>query len=302
MTLHFIHWDVNPEIVNIMGFSLRYYGLLFAGGIMLCLVLLKWIFKKENISSDKLDTLTIYGVAGIFIGARLGHCLFYDFAYFQHHLLEMFLPIQQTEDGGYKFTGFLGLASHGGVLGLILAVIVYSKITKESLLKTFDLISVVAPLEGFFIRLANLMNSEMIGFPTNVPWAFIFESEDPLPRHPAQLYEAIAYLLIFFVTFYLYQTNRPKLQNGFFFGIALSSIFIARFFIEFVKERQVSFEEQMPFDMGQLLSIPFILIGLGFVVHGLTKPKKDKEENELQTTVEGSAGQAPSGDLTNSQP
>jgi len=281
MALAFIHWDINPEIVNIMGFSLRYYGVLFAGGLLLCAFILRWVFKNENISLDKLDTLTIYGVLGIFVGARLGHCLFYDLDYFLNNPLEMFLPIQKTVDGGYEFTGFLGLASHGGVLGLIIAVMVYAKTEKESVLKTFDLLSVVAPLGGFFIRVANLMNSEMIGFPTDVPWAFVFEREDNLPRHPAQLYEAIAYLLIFLVTIYLYKTKRTKFQNGFFFGLALSLIFIARFIIEFVKERQVSFEEQMQFDMGQLLSVPFIMVGLGFIVYGLKKARRDKEGNEF---------------------
>jgi prolipoprotein diacylglyceryltransferase len=129
------------------------------------------------------------------------------------------------------------------------------------------------------------MNSEIIGTPTNVPWAFIFEREDNLPRHPAQLYEAISYLLIFLLILYLYKTNRPRLQNGFFFGISISLIFIARFFIEFVKVRQVAFEEQMKLDMGQLLSIPFILVGLGFVVYGLMKTKRimtDLEINQEQ--------------------
>ena len=149
-----------------------------------------------------------------------------------------------------------------------------------------DLIGVVAPLSGCFIRLGNLMNSEMIGFPTNVPWAFIFEAEDNLPRHPAQLYEAISYLSIFVVIFYLYKTNRPKLQHGFFFGISISLIFIARFFSEFVKVRQVPFEEQMQLDMGQLLSIPFILVGLGFVIYGLLKTKRDRQERELFTTLD----------------
>jgi phosphatidylglycerol:prolipoprotein diacylglycerol transferase len=273
MTMGFIHWDVDPEIINIMGFSLRYYGILFAGGIVLCIITLKWIFKKENISLDKLDTLTLYGVIGIFVGARLGHCLFYDPSYYFNHPLEMLLPIQQTDNGEYKFIGYQGLASHGGAAGLIIALILYSKKTKESILNTIDLIGVVAPLGSCFIRLANLMNSEIIGFPTNVPWAFIFECEDNLPRHPAQLYEAISYLLIFLLLLYLYKTNRPKLQNGFFFGMSISLIFIARFFIEFVKVRQVSFEEQMPLDMGQLLSIPFILVGLAFVIYGLMKTK-----------------------------
>lgn len=278
MDINFIHWTIDPEIVNINGFSLRYYGMLFAGGILLCGGVLKWIFKNENISQDKLDTLTIYGVIGIVLGARLGHCLFYDPSYYLEHPIEILLPIQLNENGEYKFTGFLGLASHGGAVGLIIALILYSRKTQESILNTVDLIGVVAPLGGCFIRLGNLMNSEMIGFPTDVPWAFIFEREDNLPRHPAQLYEAISYLLIFFLIFYLYKTNRPKLQNGFFFGLSISLIFIARFFIEFVKERQVSFEEQMVFDMGQLLSVPFILVGVAFVAYGLVKTKRMNAE------------------------
>lgn len=286
MAIDFIHWNIDPEIINIMGFSLRYYGIFFAGGIMLCIYVLKWVFKNENIPLEKLDSLTIYGVIGIFVGARLGHCLFYDPSYFFNHPLEMLLPIQLTGDGEFKFTGYQGLASHGGAVGLIIALILYSKKTQEPILNTIDLIGVVAPLGGCFIRLGNLMNSEIIGFPTNVPWAFIFEREDNLPRHPSQLYEAISYLSIFLLIFYLYKTNRPKLQNGFFFGISISLIFIARFFIEFVKVRQAAFEEQMQLDMGQLLSIPFILVGLGFVIYGLMKTKRDKQENELLTTFD----------------
>lgn len=281
MTLAFIHWTVNPEIVNVWGVSIRYYGILFAGGIMLCVAILKWIFRKEGIAQDKLDTLTIYGLIGILVGARLGHCLFYDPDYYFSHPLEMILPIQVNAQGQYTFIGYQGLASHGGAVGLIIVLIFYARTTQESLLKTIDLISVVAPLGACFIRVGNLMNSEMIGIPTNVPWAFIFEREDQLPRHPAQLYEAMAYLAIFILTMYLYKTNRGKLQYGFFFGITISLIFVARFFIEFVKKAQVSFEEQMTLDMGQWLSIPFILVGLGFVVYALrTRVKVDEEMND----------------------
>ncbi|MBS1977535.1 MAG: prolipoprotein diacylglyceryl transferase [Bacteroidetes bacterium] len=265
-----------------MGFSLRYYGVLFAGGIMLCVYILKWVFRNENISLDKLETLTLYGVVGIFVGARLGHCLFYDPSYYFSHPLEMILPIQVTESGEYKFTGYQGLASHGGAAGLILALILYSRKTGESILNTVDLIAVVAPLGSCFIRLGNLMNSEIIGFPTDVPWAFVFEREDSLPRHPAQLYEALAYLLIFFFILYLYKTNRPNLRNGFFFGLCIALIFIARFFIEFLKERQVAFEEQMPLDMGQLLSIPFVLVGAGFVIYGLVRTRRERRQIELR--------------------
>ena len=276
MIINYINWDIDPEIINIFGISLRYYGILFVGGLIFCIYILSWMFKKENISPDKLEKLSVYGMIGIFAGARLGHCLFYDPSYYFTHPLEMILPIQPTGDGGFKFTGYEGLASHGGALGLIIALIIYAKRTKEPIIKTIDLIAVVAPLGGCFIRLANLMNSEIIGIPTNVPWAFIFVRVDNLPRHPAQLYEAISYLAIFGLIFYLYITKRDKLQNGFFFGLSISLIFMARFFIEFIKERQVPFEEQMQLDMGQLLSIPFVIVGLGFVIYGLIKTKNNK--------------------------
>ena len=274
MTTNYIHWNVDPEIFNLFGISLRYYGLLFVGGLVLCIYVLKGIFRHENIPPEYLDKLTIYGFIGIFVGARLGHCLFYEPAYYFNHPFEIILPIRPTLDGGYKFTGFEGLASHGGSLGLLIALILYSKKTKESMLKTLDLIAIVAPLGACFIRLANLMNSEIIGIPATVPWAFIFVREDNLPRHPAQLYEAIVYLMVFGLMYYLYRSQREKLQNGFFFGIVLTLIFVARFFIEFIKEKQVPFEAQMQFDMGQLLSIPFIVIGIVFIIYGLVKTKK----------------------------
>ena len=275
MTINYIHWNINPEIINLFGISLRYYGILFVGGLILCIFILNWIFKKENIPAAYLEKLSIYGIIGIFAGARLGHCLFYEPSYYLSHPLEIILPIQPTPGGGYKFSGYQGLASHGGALGLIIALIIYSKVTKESIIKTIDLIAIAAPLGACFIRLANLMNSEIIGIPANVPWAFIFGHVDNLPRHPAQLYEAISYLAIFGLIFYLYKTRRDKLQNGFFFGSVITMIFVVRFFLEFIKERQVPFEEQMKLDMGQLLSIPFVMVGLGFIIYGLIKTKNN---------------------------
>jgi phosphatidylglycerol---prolipoprotein diacylglyceryl transferase len=284
MITDYIHWNIDPEIINVFGISLRYYGVLFVGGLILCIYILNWIFKNENIPLENLEILSLYGIIGIFVGARLGHCLFYEPSYYLSHPLEMILPIQPTSGGGYKFSGYQGLASHGGTLGLILALFIYAKRTKESIIKTVDLIAVVAPLCGCFIRLANLMNSEIVGIPTNVPWAFIFVREDNLPRHPAQLYEAISYLLIFVLIFYLYKTKRDKLQNGFFFGLVITLIFTTRFFIEFIKEKQVSFENQMLLDMGQLLSIPFVLAGVGFMIYGLTKTKNKKPDTQHATS------------------
>jgi phosphatidylglycerol---prolipoprotein diacylglyceryl transferase len=271
MILDFIHWNINPEIFNLFGIPVRYYGVLFVGGLILCIYFLRRIFTQENISLANLDKLALFGMIGIFAGARLGHCLFYEPSYYFAHPLEMILPIQPAEGGGYTFSGYQGLASHGGVIGLLVGLMIYSYQTKESLLKTIDLIAVVAPLGGCFIRLANLMNSEIIGIPSQVPWAFVFENEDKLPRHPAQLYEAVSYLMIFLLMMVLYKKYRSKLQNGIFFGLSLSLVFIARFFIEFVKERQVPFEKHMEVDMGQLLSLPFIALGIGFIIYGRWK-------------------------------
>jgi len=274
MILNYLHWNLDPEIINIFGISLRYYGILFVGGLILCIYILGWIFKRENISLENLEKLSIYGMIGIFAGARLGHCLFYEPSYYFSHPLEMILPITFPPDGGVKFIGYQGLASHGGTLGLIIALILYSRKTKQSIIDTIDLIAVVAALGGGFIRLANLMNSEIIGMPTTKPWGFIFERVDNIPRHPAQLYEAISYFLIFAIMIVLYKTKREYLKNGFLFGLTLVLIFSARFFIEFIKERQVTFEENMQLDMGQILSIPYIAVGIGFMIYGLWKTKK----------------------------
>jgi phosphatidylglycerol---prolipoprotein diacylglyceryl transferase len=270
----YIIWGIDPEIINILGFSLRYYGTLFACGLLLCIVVLKQVFKKEGIPLQKLDTLTIYGMVGIFLGARLGHCLFYDPSYYFDHPMEILLPIQLTDQGEYQFTGYLGLASHGGAFGLIIALLLYSQKTKHSIIDTVDLIAVVAALGGGFIRLGNLMNSEIIGIPTARPWGFIFERIDTIPRHPAQLYEALSYFFIFGIMIALFKNKREKLKNGFFFGLVLVLIFTSRFIIEFVKENQVGFEDGMVFNMGQLLSIPYIIVGIGFIVYGLIETKK----------------------------
>src|SRR6266542_5689043 len=276
MTINYIHWNVDPEIFNLFGISLRYYGTLFVGGLILCMVVLHWIFKNENIPLAHLEKLSIYGMIGIFVGARLGHCLFYEPSYFLSHPLEIILPIQPTADGGYKLAGFQGLASHGGILGLLIALYIYSRKTKQSMIGTIDLIAVVTGLGFGLIILGNFMNSEIIGIPTTKPWGVIFERIDNLPRHPAQLYEAISYFIIFAIMIILYKKMSAKLKNGFFFGFATVLFCIARFIIEFVKEDQVGFENGMTFNMGQLLSLPYIAMGVGFIIYGLIKTKNNK--------------------------
>ena len=274
MILNYIHWNPDPEIINIFGISIRYYGLLFVSGLILCIYILRWIYKRENIPFENWEKLSIYGMIGIMAGARLGHCLFYEPSYYLSHPLEMILPITFPPDGGVKFIGYQGLASHGGALGLLIALYFYSRKTKQSMIDTIDLIAVVAALGSGFIRLANFMNSEIIGIPTTKPWGIIFERVDNIPRHPAQLYEAISYFLIFAIMILLYKTQREKLKNGFFFGLVLVLIFTARFIIEFVKENQVGFEDGMTFNMGQLLSLPYIFVGIGFIIFGIRKTIK----------------------------
>ncbi|MDR6919243.1 MULTISPECIES: prolipoprotein diacylglyceryl transferase [Chryseobacterium] len=274
MNLLYINWDVDPEIINIFGFPLKYYGLLFFAGLVLCYMILKKIYKEEKLSNQAHEALFSYAVIGILAGARLGHCLFYDFDYYSQHPLEIILPIQKGPDGAYFFSGYAGLASHGGGIGLIIMLLIYARKYSIKFMKILDIIAIATPLAGGFIRLANLMNSEIIGTPSNAPWAFIFRRVDDIPRHPAQLYEAISYFLIFSLVYFIYKKGMFKVGKGFYFGISSLLIFVMRLLIEFIKVDQVSFEQGMSLNMGQLLSIPFILLGLFFVIKSI----RDKDE------------------------
>lgn len=266
--LLYINWDPNPEFFNIFGISVRYYGLLWAVGIFFAYLIVRYQYRDKGISEKKFDPLFFYCFFGILIGSRLGHCLFYEPAYYLANPLEIFLPIKFLPGGGWKFTGYAGLASHGGTLGLIIALWLYVRKVKMNYMDVLDMIAVATPITACFIRLANLMNSEIIGKVTNVPWAFIFERVDLNPRHPAQLYEAIAYFIFFLIHMFLYKHYSKKLHRGFFFGLCLTLIFTFRFFIEFIKIDQVDFEATMTLNMGQWLSIPFVIIGVGCMLAG----------------------------------
>lgn len=276
MSLLYIDWNVNPEIVNILGIPVKYYGLLFLTGLVLCFNILKSIYNKENLSIQAHEALFSYALIGILVGARLGHCIFYDFDYYSQHPIEILLPIQKGPDGIYHFVGFAGLASHGGGIGLVIMLLLYSRKYKIPFMKVLDAIAIVLPLGGVFIRLANLMNSEIIGTPTNVPWAFIFRQVDNLPRHPAQLYEAISYFVIFLLIYLIYKKDIFKIGKGFYFGISILLIFIMRILIEFIKVDQVEFEHGMSLNMGQLLSIPFVFLGLFFIGKSILEKSKMK--------------------------
>jgi len=267
----FITWNPDQVAFSIGGFGFRWYSLCWLVGLLLAYLIVKRLYVEQKLKEELFEPLFIYCFLGILIGARLGHCLFYEPAYFLSsftHVIEMFLPFHKMADGAWKFTGYEGLASHGGTLGLIIALWLYCRSTKVGIWQVLDNIAIATPVTACFIRLGNLMNSEIIGKATDVPWAFIFERVDSLPRHPGQLYEAIAYFIFFFVGWYLYRRRPEKVGTGFFFGLCLTLIFGARFFIEFTKINQVDFEEGMPLDMGQLLSIPFIIIGIACMIGG----------------------------------
>lgn len=262
LLLAVINWNPNPEMFTIGSITLRYYGLLWGIGIILAYWVVQYQYRDKKIDEKKFDPLFFYCLVGIVLGARLGHCLFYQPEYYLNHLTEMILPIKILPDGSWKFSGYEGLASHGGTLGLIIALWAYCRKTKMHYMDVVDMIAVATPITACCIRLANLMNSEIIGKATDVPWAFIFERVDMIPRHPAQLYEAIAYFILFLINVYIYKQYGKKVKRGFFFGLCLTYIFTFRFFIELLKENQVSFEDGMMFNMGQWLSIPFVLIGI----------------------------------------
>ena len=263
--LLYILWNPNLEAFHIGSFSVRWYGLCWFFGFAIAYFIVRKLYKEQKIKDELFDPLFIYCFIGILAGARLGHCIFYqpgDFLTSFKGIVEMILPIHFLPQGGWKFIGYAGLASHGGTLGLIIALWLYVRKTKLSIWTVLDNIAIATGSMACFIRLGNLMNSEIIGKPTNVPWAFIFEKVDALPRHPGQLYEAIAYALLFFLSWWLYKRFPQKVGTGFFFGLTLTFIFTFRFFIEYTKEVQEAFEANMLFNMGQLLSLPFIIIGV----------------------------------------
>jgi phosphatidylglycerol---prolipoprotein diacylglyceryl transferase len=265
MILDYIEWNPAPEIFTIPGIDwpVRWYGLMWALAFIASHFIMNRIFKKEGRSEKDLDTLTLYIILGTVLGARFGHCLFYgpwfdEYDNFGNLINEGYLshPLNMLK----VYEG--GLASHGGAIGIITAMILYCRKTKESWLWLFDRLVVVVPLAGMFIRLGNLINSEIIGHITTVPWAFIFLQEDSHPRHPAQLYEALFCFFLFIFMYQFWKNKRTTVGPGFMFGMLCVLLFIERFIDEFFKENQVAFEGSLPINMGQILSIPFIIIGI----------------------------------------
>ena len=280
--LNYIVWNPDLEAFHLGPIAVRWYGLMWIIGLALAYFVVKKLYKEQKIKDEYFDPLFIYCFFGILIGARLGHCIFYEPDYFLTSgkgLIEMILPIRFLPEGGFKLIGYAGLASHGGTLGLMIALWMYVRKTKLGIWTVLDNIAIATGTTACFIRLGNLMNSEIIGKVTDVPWAFIFEHVDKVPRHPGQLYEAIAYAILFCIMWTIYKrshqhptsnTQHPQVGTGWYFGFCLTYIFTFRFFIEYTKEIQEAFEASLPIDMGQILSIPFIILG----VYCMIKAKK----------------------------
>ncbi len=272
--LNFIVWNVSPEIFSfpdwlplLGGRGVRWYGALFAASFVVGYYIMQKIFEREKIGIKVLDQLSTYMIVATVVGARLGHCLFYEPAYYLANPIE----ILKVWEGG--------LASHGAAIGIIIALYFFSRKQQKTIIWTLDRVVIVVALAGFFIRTGNLMNSEIFGHITTLPWGFEFvRASDPAlrtdPRHPTQLYEGLFYLATFFFLYRSYfKKDMGQKQPGYIFGIFLIAIFGSRLFIEFLKEPQVGFEANMALNMGQLLSIPFIIGGILIWYNGWKKRK-----------------------------
>jgi len=262
LDLLFVNWHVDPVIFHIGNLALRWYSLLFVSGFILGWYMFRWFFRREGVSEQLLDSLLYTLLIGTIVGARLGHCLFYQPDYYLgswEGFFEIFMPWKG------------GLASHGGAIALLLAMLWYTrrygKRNNFDFIWLMDHLCIAVAFAGCFIRLGNLFNSEIYGDVTALPWGFVFSLRgETEPKHPTQLYEALSYLILGLVLLLLYWKKLDRLPRGFFFGTFLVGCFGMRFLIEFIKEPQVGFEEAMALDMGQLLSIPFVVAGIVILV------------------------------------
>lgn len=258
--MQYFIWDVNPVLLQLGPLTIHWYGALFAAAIFAGLQVVTWIYKNENKATEPLDVLLMYVVVGIIVGARLGHCFFYDPSYYLANPMKIFAIWEG------------GLASHGGGLGVIIAVSLYVKRHTVDLLWLLDRLAIGTAIFGVFVRSANFVNSEIIGKQTDVAWAIIFKAVDNVPRHPAQLYEAFAYLAIFLVLMALYKRKAAQTPKGLILGVFLLLTFTARFLIEMVKTKQAAYDAGTLLNTGQLLSIPFFIAGIALVAYAIKKP------------------------------
>jgi prolipoprotein diacylglyceryl transferase len=264
-----IIWEPASDGIRLFGnFKIHYYSMMWIVAFVLGYRIMKKIYTNENQSEKKLDSLFMYSVLGIMIGARLGHVIFYQVELFHEDFFSVFLPFKFS--GGFEFTGFRGLASHGATIGMIVSMYLYNKkVLKKSILWILDRVVIACASGAIFIRIGNFFNSEIIGKPAEegLPWAVVFKNIDNIPRHPGQLYEAFGYLFVFLIVYFIYWKTKKGMQEGYLFGLFLLLLMTVRVFVEQFKIAQVDGREDwiLGFNTGQILSIPFILIGIYFM-------------------------------------
>jgi prolipoprotein diacylglyceryl transferase len=254
-------WNIDPLFIEFGFLKIRWYGLMFATGFALSFMTMQWMYKREGKNIEELDTLLWYMAVATIVGARLGHTLLYDPAYYLSHPLKI-LAIWEG-----------GLASHGATVGIILALYLYGRKFGDSFIWLLDRVPVPTALAGACIRIGNFFNSEILGTPTDSVFGVVFARIDSLPRHPVQLYEAFSYFLIYLISIQIYKKATDKGLSGFVFGSFFTMLFIARFVLEYFKTEQAMYDNGSLLNTGQLLSVPFILIGLGFIAWSLKNYK-----------------------------
>ena len=272
--LAFVTWSVDPVAFSIGSLQVRWYGILLATGFILAYLALQKIFRKENLSQKLLDHFVIWTIVWTIVGLRLGHFLFYEPEYLIAHPLQVLLPVDEQ----WHFIGYQGLASHGAAIAILIWLIYYTWTRKMNFCWLLDRVAIAVPIAAAFVRLGNLMNHEIVGSITNVPWAFDFMlAEDPAGtfRHPSQLYESLVYLTLFIILMiYYFKFAKGNVPPGRTSGIMITTIFASRFFIEFLKADQVAKEADMALNIGQKLSIPLTLLGIGLLIYSIIKKEK----------------------------
>jgi phosphatidylglycerol:prolipoprotein diacylglycerol transferase len=258
----FIIWNADPVLFRLGNVVIRWYPVLLILSFYISYLFVDHIFEKEKVSKTTMHSFGIFIIAGLLIGGRLVHCLFYEPEYYLKFPLDIIKPWRGELGNGARFVGYRGMSGHGSVIGIILGIVINAVRTKTSVVWMIDRIAIFGPLIGFFVRIGNFFNSEILGTPSSLPWAVIFKRVDSIPRHPVQIYEALAYLIIFIVSWQYYRRRAGNEKPGAILGLVLTLVYSCRFILEFFKADQSRIESSMILNMGQVLSIPFIIIGL----------------------------------------
>ena len=265
--MEYFIWNVSPNIIEIGSIQIRWYGVLFVASFLIGLQILHWVYRREKRDDTDLDNLLFYIIVGAIVGSRLVHCFFYSPEYYLEHPLQVFAVWKG------------GLASHGGLAGVLIALYFYTKQYKVDYLWLLARLTIPGALTAAFVRIGNLFNSEILGLPSDVAWAVVFQKVDMVARHPVQLYEALAYLLIMALLLTIYKKATPEFATKILPGTFLITLFSARFFIEYAKTEQAAYTTEIALTTGQMLSIPFILAGIIWIVWALRSTKKPAKRN-----------------------